>query len=270
MNVGSGMEHARCLLSRSVTQPLTVVRDCVRGMAAGNRRALKEREQRRQLRRNAPNPAGIFVWIPKTAGSSLCLALESQGAQKLLAPQDVQRWFRQRGIVTFGHIFVPALVDAGLVSVDYFRRARKFAVVRDPFDRAISLFEYFKRLRRLPATTTFDIFCEFIEKRAWEKVGMKNHDGLSQLNPQVTWVTYSDGKVFVRDIFRYEEIECQWPKIWALLGLHSPVPPLRRLNSSARGAPREYLTSRAVEIIREAYAADFEAFGYPTHPRGIH
>lgn len=59
-------------------------------------------------RRNRPDM--LFIWIPKTAGSSVFALLESTlGMQKLKTFQDAAR-FRNRGPITFGHMHYLSLL----------------------------------------------------------------------------------------------------------------------------------------------------------------
>jgi hypothetical protein len=253
---------------RLFLEPLTVARDLAwRPLRQGNARFLADRAQIRNMRRNKSNPPAIFVWIPKAAGTSVAAALEQRGAQTLLSVEAIKKFFRNRGVVTFGHIYLPALVQAGLVSEEFMAKAVKFAIVRNPYDRLISLFEYLKRLRYLPKTSTFNIFCHYLQVRAFEKVGLSNHDGLSQLNSQVTWLIDSSGTLTIDKIYRYEQLSSSWPELWANIGFQGEAPILPKLNTSeARRKPEDYFSANTVKVVQEAYHDDFEILGYSTEP----
>ena len=98
-------------------------------------------EDWRQAHRNRANPDAIFIWVPKTAGNSLYSVLQRNGAQNLRDESRIARYFENRGIVTFSHIRVLDLVRAGYVTERYWNSAWKFAFVRNPYARAVSLFQ---------------------------------------------------------------------------------------------------------------------------------
>jgi len=248
-------------------EPLTVVRELARPLRQGNARFLSDRAQIESMHQNKSNPPAIFIWIPKAAGTSVAAALEQRGAQTLVSVEAIKKFFRNRGVVTFGHIYLPALIQAGLVSEEFVAKAVKFAIVRNPYDRLISLFEYLRRLGYLPKTSTFNIFCHYLQECAMEKVGLANHDGLSQLNSQVTWLSDPSGKLTVDKIYRYEQLSSSWPELWASIGFRGEAPVLPRLNySEARRKPEEYFSTNTIKVVQEAYHDDFEVLDYSAEP----
>ena len=260
------LSHPLVSVRRLFTEPSVVTRDLLVALMRGNDRFVTHVKQKRLMRRNAANRSVIFVWIPKSAGTSVFAAMEKHGAQKLLSTQAIAAYFRQKGVVTFGHIYVPALIQSGLVTHNFFQSSYKFTIVRNPFDRLVSLYEYLKRMNFLPKTTTFDIFCEYVRARAWEDIGLINHDGLNQLHPQTTWILDAMGKVFIDDIYRFEDLSNQWSEIWTRVGMPGKPPPLDILNRSERKPVSEYFCDRQIEIIQEVYRNDFAQFGYSSDP----
>jgi hypothetical protein len=245
---------------------MAVARELAGPIRAGNARFEVDRSQIRHMRRNRNNPPAIFVWIPKAAGTSLAAALETQGGQTLVSVKRIKS-FQNKGVVTFGHIYLPALVEAGLASAEFVSRAFKFAIVRNPYDRLISLFEYLKRTNYLPKTTTFSILCHYVEERAVEEVGLINHDGLSQLNPQVTWLVDRRWRTMVDKIYRYEELWSSWPDIWHDIGFGDEPPDLPKLNESeGRREPHDYFSESTISIAQKAFRNDFETLGYSMAP----
>lgn len=222
-----------------------------------------KREREQVAIANRSNPDAIFVWVPKSAGTSVWQALAACGAEKFLSTDEIHGPVRQ-GINTFGHMSLPALLEGGLVDPDYFRRAFKFAFVRNPFDRAVSLFEFLKRRRNLPQATTFPIFCEFIRHRAYEPIGLYNRTELSQLNSQCTWLKDAAGNPLCGFIGRYENLEEDWNTIRQRIGGGVDLPPLGHFRKSDRKKTGAYYTPAEVRIIQDAYREDFETFGYST------
>lgn len=222
-------------------------------------RSKREREQ--VAIANSANPDAIFVWVPKSAGTSVWRALEAGNAEQFLSTDEI-RGATMQGINTFGHMSLPALLEGGFVDPDYFRRALKFAFVRNPFDRAVSLFEFLKRRRNLPQATSFPIFCEFIRHRAYEPIGLYNRTELSQLNSQCTWLKDAAGNPLCDFIGRYENLEEDFNTIKQRIGGGVNLPQLGHFRKSERNETHAYYTPSEVRIIQDAYREDFETFGY--------
>jgi hypothetical protein len=183
------------------------------------------------------------------------------GAELFLSTDEITDKV-QHGITSFGHMSLPMLLEKGLVESEYFHNAFKFAFVRNPFDRAVSLFEFLKMRRNLPQATTFPIFCEFIRHRAYEPIGLYNRTQLSQLNTQCTWLKDSEGKTLCDFVGRFENLEADFESIRRQLGDRVTLPALGHFRKSERSMTTTYYTPAEVRIIQEAYREDFESFDY--------
>lgn len=169
--------------------------------------------------------------------------------------------------MTFGHMSVPKLLDAELIDPRFYQEGWKFAFVRDPFDRAVSLFEYLRQHGWLPKLTTFSIYCKYIDSGAYEPVGLINHDGLSQLNPQVAWLKDSSGELMTDYIGRFETLQESVSVVMDRLGVPHKYRTLGHENPSARkDSLASYYGHSEIEIVQRAYCEDFETFGYSTSP----
>lgn len=207
-----------------------------------------------------PSADAIFVWVPKCAGTSIYSLLKARGcpAERWDRPLDP---FDNRGFITFGHVSVPALRDRGVVSPEYFRRAFKFGFVRNPFDRLVSLYFYLRKIQcaEVPADLGFDGFCHKIALGQHPPVGLYNYRGLNQCNPMADWFTDVDGRLFVDDWGRYENLAGDFARIGARLGIHEPLP---HENRGEHLPYREYYTPSTRAIIEKVYRRDLDLFGY--------
>lgn len=129
--------------------------------------------RKREKARLAGCPDVLFIWIPKTAGSSIFSLLHKMGMGRYKSLDQARYLFPGSGMATFVHQSVPSLVAAGAVQESFVRSAFKFSFLRNPYDRAVSLFHYYHRFRRIAPEMTFPRFLEILEEE-WE-----NHKDLA-------------------------------------------------------------------------------------------
>lgn len=202
-----------------------------------------------------PDLGLIFVHIPKTAGSALVRGVfhghAQAGSDSLLSralaflpvPQPLHR-------VHLGR-HATALEIRRRIGADIFARYLSVAVVRDPYDRAISYYEF---MRQRPRYRRHDIalrqsFTDFL--RAEPDRRMLQH--LS--------VTDRQGDVIVSEVLRFEALTDGVAKVFDRLGLPAPAMPPPR-NPTVRAPADTYLTDEAVALINRRAARDFQLFGY--------
>jgi len=202
-----------------------------------------------------------FIWIPKSAGTSVYTWLEAElGMPKLKLPYQVKGGFPQRGPVTFGHLSTEALLREGLVSRAYFERSYKFAFVRNPYERAVSLFYYLRRLDQVAASESFTDFLSRVADEA-PAIGLFNWRGLSQASPQTAWLLDVDGKMLADEVFRVENFDQACATLAGKLGIGLSI---KHENRSERqvGSADLYRDGRAADLVRRIYRSDFEQLGY--------
>lgn len=206
-------------------------------------------------------PKIVFVWIPKTAGTSLFAALENElGMVNFCRSLSHVKLFRNRGATTFGHYDYRALLRAGYVSKEFDREAFKFCVVRDPYDRALSLYYYLKRIGR-HSKSLVEFLYEVSKNRP--PIGLYNSIGLSQANPQVDWITDESDAFIVDSIFRFEEMSALAEEFRRRFGIGTLE--IGRLNQTDRdrsSADILYSHDEVVPLIEEIYAKDFLLLRY--------
>ena len=202
----------------------------------------------------------LFLWVPKCAGLSTYYTLLKYGCEK-------ERWkrpmeaFRNRGMTTFGHVDVLGLLEKGIVRQSYFDDAFKFAFVRNPYDRLVSLFFYLKRIRQpeVPEQMTFTDFCLTVDRGEFPPIGLYNHVGLNQCNPMLSWITDRSGKIVADFVGRYENLHEDFHKICQTIGVNETIP---HRNKTKHQPYQEYFDSRTRAIVERVYRKDLDAFGY--------
>ena len=117
------------------------------------REAWRRKKLLRSSRAEDKGENAIFLWVPKTAGTSLWHELYFYEEQMLITLEDINTVRPSCGTYTFGHFSIFQLLEYGLLDPQYYERAWKFSIVRNPYDRAVSLFEYAKLTGELPPET---------------------------------------------------------------------------------------------------------------------
>lgn len=232
---------------------------CQRDPAGYASRSLAALRLWSEARQAARYDNSIFIWIPKNAGTSVHEMLRNWGLVKLTTTRSVRLCFRNSGRVTFGHMAIQSLVDLGMVSPEFIERAFKFALVRDPYARAVSLYRFLSHVNILQnwhEQPSFRQFLELIARGYYDRIGPYNYKGLSQCNPQITWLR----DVWPDKIYRVEDIDqfvADLCERWDVPRMSIP-----HLNKS-KNRKDVQLTRSEKSLIEHIYAEDFETFGYP-------
>jgi len=205
-------------------------------------------------------PDIVFVWIPKSAGTSLAHTLAKEiGLRKLKRPRNFLS-FPNRGAVTFAHVHYLSLLKAGLVSWDFHIKAFKFSVVRSPYTRAVSLYNDLRDDNKL-GSKTFDEFLDEVALRR-PPVGLYNSTGISLANPQVDWLIGEDGGLLVDHVFKLEEIDELRKFFRERYSINLDMK--TRHNVSKRFITVDDVLGNKgrVDRINEIYRKDFQVLGY--------
>ncbi len=211
--------------------------------------------QKREYTRLKDRPDSVFVWIPKSAGSSIFELLD---APKLKSLHLAKHRFTNCGPVTFCHMDYAQLVKKKYISKVFNESAYKFTFVRNPYARAVSLFYYMKRIkkRKVDPTISFLDFYQNFKNNGFEAIGLYNRKGLSQCNPQVRWTE----NIEFDYIGKVEAINEDTAIILKHLGIeHGEVP---QLNPTAHPSYTTCYCPESKALIEELYNEDFETFRY--------
>ena len=100
--------------------------------------------KKRYLRQFPNAKDAVFIWIPKNGGTSMYRTLKPLGMQYLTHETQIKHYFSNKGMVSFGPLNYSYLVESGLVSQSFHQSAFKFAISRNPYDRAVSSYFYFR------------------------------------------------------------------------------------------------------------------------------
>jgi hypothetical protein len=193
-----------------------------------------------------------YIHIPKTAGGSIERLLEPYKAQgsktalnRILRLLPIKRNIDRAYIP--GH--ATALKHRAWMGSDLWETFTSFTVVRNPYDRLISEYEYVRqtpRHHRHKHTNTL-AFEDYLAERS---------------ATQMSFITNKSGDIIVDHILRFEELHDGLDTLFAQLGIAERLPHKSDLNSSNKKARSAYLSPEAIEIINTKAAQDFKRLGY--------
>jgi hypothetical protein len=206
----------------------------------------------------------LFVWLPKTAGSSIYHALRKSryhckkliNTEKNGVIESPYTDFKNMGTVTFSHTSIEALIQAGIINMEFLENSFKFCFVRNPWSRLVSLFFYRELQKRYQ---NFREFCLDLQHWEIEPIGLYNVRLNSQFNDQLSWLIDGKGRLLVDFIGRFERLEEDFSRICRILGVKNSLP-LR--NQSNHSGYKEYYDEITIEIVRKKYIRDVKFFGY--------
>lgn len=204
----------------------------------------------------------IFIHIPKNAGSSIEEALSIRASPKTL----LSRSYMPDEIYALQHLPFDDLKR--VVSPEQWLNYRKFAVVRNPWDRIVSDWHWRRRGGLPLGHMSFPEFVKYVTDtisdpdwgRKFKKADFQT-SYMGHFKPQVAYVGTSKDEVRV---LRFERLSREWPRYCMdVIGRELPLP---LTNDSARGKKHyseEYEgNEELINAVRVAYKDDIERFGY--------
>lgn len=177
----------------------------------------------------------LFIWIPKTSGTSTIFQMQSMKVYL----KDYEQ-FDNTGDVCFGHADVKQLIKKQIISKEYWQNTKAFTVVRNPYHRFVSL--YFNRIKsgRLQPDISMKHYAASVLPNVTRKPGLFNVMDFSQASSQVEWIF--EGV----EIRRFEDITKDLP----------------HLNRSTEGDHMEYYDTELLKLVTDLYYEDFTILNY--------
>jgi hypothetical protein len=213
----------------------------------------------------------IFVHILKTAGTSICAALDptlrwndvilggTGFGEKVNAPYKERFGLRKHS---------SASQIRAVVGDDVWSQYFKFAFIRHPYTRVVSFYTWLGEVIRRNADPAAPVWTwtstqAFVESPTFSDF-IRNEKFLQTeaARPQTEWLCDEEGRCMVDFVGRFENLDAGMLTVVERLGLS--VQPLGRHNSSAtERPPTECLCLEAdYEHLEQLFRRDFDRFGY--------
>ena len=207
----------------------------------------------------------IFIHIPKTAGTSIrVLASSTFGKDYTRCPhvkKNTKIVLNEQAVFTdLRHISAGVLLSEGIISREWWNNAVKLAVVRNPWDRLVSMYHSMKKQGRYKKYPIFDCFSTFATEISSSSRWIKPVCGystnkLSHANPQVEWLKWG-----VDVVLRFESLESDWSSLCERVGIHCKALP--HLEKSDRKKYQDYYDDDLAERVGRFYQEDASRFSY--------
>lgn len=216
-------------------------------------RGYKHRERFNNAVFISPNRDFLFTKNEKCASVTLRFSLQNAVVEKPLPRQfqNVDRWFLP--LLQPSDLNLRRIADINSVPF-------KFAVVRNPYSRVLSLYLNSKAGRygrsRMDRNMDFGSFVAYVTKQAPEE--MNRHWRVQYYNIYCNVIRYDH-------FIKFENLE---EELSRFLERFSKRPPeIRSVHKNQSRAGRriaEYYTPEIAKRVRDTFAIDFEFFGYST------
>ena len=196
----------------------------------------------------------LFLHVPKTAGSSMRHTELINKTNEIIHPISIKG--------------APDRIIKELkVKKESFEDYYKFAFVRSPWDRFVSLYFYFYNMKpdhfayqydqqcveKIQPYKTFEDFCE----------NFNDFDhGKFHFFPQSLW-THSNKSPFADFVGRYENLKNDLSKLESILGLKESRLPHK--NKSKHLPYQNYYNNKTIDIVGNLYKEDVKNFNYNFH-----
>jgi hypothetical protein len=187
--------------------------------------------------RFGPQGPFIFIHINKTAGTSIGRAV---------------------GLPHKRHLTAREIID--LVGEEAWRKAYKFAFVRNPWDKVVSQYGFRVRTNKTRMGERPIAFKDWAMRTIGERRDPEYVDKPRLFLPQVEWLKDAAGRIDVQRVGRFEHLARDFAAICAELGIAAALPHLNR--TKARRPYRDYYDAETAEIVARWFRDDIERFGY--------
>lgn len=198
----------------------------------------------------------IYVWIPKTAGTSIVNALEKRGVfrrdgQATLWGRIPKEDRKNHRAANWQHIAARSIAE--ILGETEWNDCFTFTFVRNPYDRLVSFYEYSRAARKDPGSIqygrpdpgTFEEWFE--ENRPWT---------------QLQYLTDEDGRLMVDFVGRFEHLKRDILEISRRMKMRPLRLPWRKMRSSRRADYPSYYTAGLKKRVEDVYGEEIERFGY--------
>ncbi len=186
--------------------------------------------------RQGSNGPFIFIHINKTAGTSIGNAIGLPIKHHRTAREVIAR-----------------------IGKDKWNTAYKFTLVRNPWDKVVSHYEYRRKRNKTEVASRNIPFSDWVKKTYGQEKDLFYYNNPRAFQPQVEWLKDDEGKISIDFIGKFETINEDFDQIKKAIGLEAELP---HLNPTKRDGYQSYYDDETREIVTHWFREDIEVFGY--------
>lgn len=179
----------------------------------------------------------IFIHINKTAGLSIGNLLELPAKMHFTAQEVIEE-----------------------IGEREWRKALSFSIVRNPFEKAVSHYNYRVKTNQTELATCPLPFKDWLFVTYGEIKDPFYYDQPKMFQSQCAWLENINGRVCVDLVLRFERLNQDFQKIRKLLNVEGEIP---HINKSNHRPWKDYYDYESARIIQKWFARDFAYFQYP-------
>ena len=186
--------------------------------------------------RHGPNGPFIFIHINKTAGTSIGKAIGLPIKDHLMAKEVIAR-----------------------IGIDKWNEAYKFTVVRNPWDKVVSHYEYRRKKNKTQIASCNIPFSDWVKMTYGENKDTFYYNNPRSFQPQLDWLKDDEGNLAMDYVIKFEKINQGFDHVKGVIGLDTNLP---HLNASNRVSYHSYYDDDTRDIVAKWFRADINEFGY--------
>jgi chondroitin 4-sulfotransferase 11 len=186
--------------------------------------------------RQGRNGPFIFIHINKTAGTSIGNAI---------------------GLPIKHHRTASEVIAS--IGKDKWNTAYKFTLVRNPWDKVVSHYEYRRKRNKTEVASRNISFSEWVKMTYGQDKDPFYYNNPRAFQPQVEWLKDDEGKISIDFIGKFETINEDFEQIKKAIGIEAELP---HLNPTKRADYQSYYDDETREIVAHWFREDIEVFGY--------
>lgn len=203
----------------------------------------------------------VFIHVPKCAGTSIERSLGYKGNWKKKGG-DRKTWFGSSNGYELDHSTIKYLIENCNSYKDTYM---KLAVVRNPYERLVSEYNFCKRYgsRFIKNSNTFKEFVYELKDR-FDFVlenEEKQHFLICHYLPQYKF-THIDNECKIDTLLRFETLQEDWNNFCSKINKEIVLLKLHQYSSGKKYNYLDYYDEELKQIVYELYKDDFKLFNY--------